>query len=701
MLIKTRLEMVAIMQPEIRTLPSTFFLLVWVSFLIPVGHADTRSHAQEAFERRLLGLIEYISGDYPGAVVDGKVISETEFAEMQEFARTAEESFHTLETPIAHQSEIVAALHDLNLCIAQKCAHDKVLVLTRFLRDEFISAFGISSAPSQRPSFVAGKEIFGQHCASCHGAQGAGDGPLAAGLRPAPRSFYDADYLRHASPFKYYNTLHTGISGTAMLSFESVLTQDQMWSVSFYLMSLHYHQSREASAVTDESAKLWAKLAASDSWLLPPDLGFLARHTNQELQTWLDKGHPTGAKASVLADAALTHLDFLRNFAPYAPQLPIRLGQASSSNFPWDFIQKHIQTAKEQFQAGSYAEANGTLLDAYLEGFENIEALLAVADHSLLLNVERSFSLARSYAAKGQVKEFELAILALEKLVEQAHVKLGQHSQQKEVWGSGDFLSALIIILREGFEAFLIIVALLMIVKNMNAPRARLWIHAGWLLAVVFGLASYVLFEKILKLSGATRESIEAFCTLTASIVLFYTGFWLLSQAEHSRWQKYIKQKTGYAISTQRLWILAGISFLAVFRESCETVLFYSALLSTAQSSYVVLSGFLAGLLILSLFCLAILKFNVRLPLKQFFFTTSLFMVLLSVVLAGKAVNELVAAGYLKATPLNFVPLIDILGLYPLQETFFAQCLVLAIALLLLLKKNFFQAKVLQVKNAN
>ncbi len=691
--------MVAIMQANARILSSAFLCIVF-SLTQALLAGDPQNHATGIAERRLLGLIEYLAGDYSGAVEDGKVINATEYDEMTEFAHTAAESFKNLKNKLAseRQDQISQKLQDLKDCIAEKCAQEKLLGLTHFLRDEFIEGFGISPAPSQKPSFAMGQEVFAQNCVSCHGAQGRGDGPLSPTLNPPPRSFHDIEVMRHASPFKVFNTLNTGITGTQMLSFETILTPEQMWSVSFYVMGLRFQDDKENVVSAEQASKRWTQWASQNPSMLPPDLAFLARHSDEELVTWMTENNVQDAQ-NQHKPGPYFGLGFLRVLAPFAPELALKPGQGPSADSSWDFIRKHIQIAKDQFAAQAYDDATNTLLDAYLEGFEGVEAPLAVIDHALLLTIERTFSIARTYAAKGQRKEFDETIADLLGLLSQAQTRLDEHAHESTGWHSGDFFSALVIILREGFEAFLIIVALLMIVKTMNVPRARIWIHGGWMLALLFGVSAYVLFERVLKISGATRETIEAFCTLAATVVLFYTGFWLLSQAEMSRWQKYIKVKTGQAIDTQRLWILAGISFIAVFRESAETVLFYSALLANAKSSSLVLAGFLAGLLMLFTICFAILKFNVRIPMKQFFFSTSLFMVLLSVVLAGKSVHELIAAGYIKATPMNSLPFVDVLGFYPLQETFLAQCLVLALAAVLLLKKNFIEPRVVRNKS--
>lgn len=663
------------MQWNARIFPIAFFCSL-ISFS-QILFAHSPADPNEASKRRLLGLIEYLSGDYPAAVSDGKIINEGEYQEMKEFSQTAIEIAKNLTPHLSEKAntQIDKALKGIQSCVLEKCTHEKILSITRPLRNTMIEEFQLSRTPSVPPSFELGKMVYMQHCASCHGVQGKGDGPLASTMEPKPSNFQDPSHAQHASPFKVVNTLKTGITGTGMRSFEGVLQEEEMWSVAFYALGMRFHKDSSEN-VKDIANKEWSKRELSQ---LPLDLAFLAGSNDADLEEWVAKNSKDTA----------SEMAFLRAQAPYAD---ILAQDAQADLKILDFVDSKIKESQEKFAQKEFREASELLLDAYLDGFEKVEASLAVVDHNLLLSVERNFSVARSYASKGDAEHYEEIIPQLLELTKQVQIKLKKPHTTDGAWDTTDFISSLVIIVREGFEAFLIIIALLMIVGAFNAPHAKIWIHAGWMSACLFGFIAYFIFEYILKISGSTRESIEAFCTLAATIVLFYTGFWLLSHAEHTRWQKYIKERTNVAVSTQRLWILFGISFIAVFRESAETVLFYSALLSNAKNPYTVFAGFISGLGILFLVCLSILKYHVRLPLKHFFMGTSTFMVGLSIILAGKTVHELIAAGYLKATPLKFLPVVDVLGLYPLMETFLAQCFVIVLTLALVLKRKAAQA---------
>jgi mono/diheme cytochrome c family protein len=73
-----------------------------------------------------------------------------------------------------------------------------------------------------------GRKLFRLNCASCHGDDGRGDGPKAAGLNPHPRNFVEEKFKNGASPLQIYNTLTTGIQGTSMPAFDLIPAEDRM-----------------------------------------------------------------------------------------------------------------------------------------------------------------------------------------------------------------------------------------------------------------------------------------------------------------------------------------------------------------------------------------------------------------------------------------------------------------------------------------
>jgi high-affinity iron transporter len=203
--------------------------------------------------------------------------------------------------------------------------------------------------------------------------------------------------------------------------------------------------------------------------------------------------------------------------------------------------------------------------------------------------------------------------------------------------GSGAYtlFNAALIIIREGVEAALVVAAIIGVLKAMGALDAMRYVHIGWALALVSGILTWVLAQTVLTVSGAHREIIEAFTALLAAMVLFSVSFWLISKAEAKQWQHYIQKKVQEALTTRRVIALVGVSFLAVYREAFETVLFYQALwLQSQNTQKFVIWGFFVGVALLAVTVWIIFKLGMKIPLRLFFGVSSALLYLLAFVFA-------------------------------------------------------------------
>ncbi|MFN2382778.1 MAG: FTR1 family protein [Gemmatimonadota bacterium] len=242
------------------------------------------------------------------------------------------------------------------------------------------------------------------------------------------------------------------------------------------------------------------------------------------------------------------------------------------------------------------------------------------------------------------------------------------------------------LILREGFEALLLCTALAAAaVRRGGRPMARA-IWQGALAAIVASLATAVLVARVLHLADAGREAIEGVTMLLAAGVLFYVSYWLLSKLEVARWMGYLRDQVGTAGSR---WALAGVAFLAVYREGVETVLFYQAL-SGLGAAGPLWAGGLAGIAALAVAGLLIVRFGLKLPTRPLFALTSLLLYYLAIVFAGQGVHELQEAGWFSETAVAGAPRIGWLGVYPTIETLGVQWVLLlaaVIAAIILLRR--------------
>ena len=291
--------------------------------------------------RRLVALLDYLASDYKNAVQDGKVLSEDEYGEMQEFTKRSLELFKQLkEFDNADKAGIEPALKSLASQIQNKADPKSVSEVAKGAKEKLIAAYSIVPYPRRLPTFASGKKLYDENCAQCHGATGKGDGPSRESMNPktpAPANFTDPERIGSLSPFKAFNTSSFGVEGTAMASF-AALAEEQRWQVAFYIFSLRF---------SDDAAKKGAEFVKAKN--LPPDLqtvATLATHSDDEL---LEKLKPV---ASSEGDA-LNVLAYLRR----------GLLETKTSD-PLGVAREYLRESVELYKQGNKEKAYQKAVDA-------------------------------------------------------------------------------------------------------------------------------------------------------------------------------------------------------------------------------------------------------------------------------------------------------------------------------------------------
>jgi high-affinity iron transporter len=258
-----------------------------------------------------------------------------------------------------------------------------------------------------------------------------------------------------------------------------------------------------------------------------------------------------------------------------------------------------------------------------------------------------------------------------------------------------NWLDAFSILLREGMEALLVLIALLAFLdKSGNADR-RVWIWlgaiAGLLMSVVAGFGIQALVSNVAALRS-NKELLEGITGLVAAAMLFYVSYWLHSKSALNAWQGYIREQMTAALETQRLFSLSVLAFLTVFREGGETVLFFLGIApSITQQDLLIGIGAATGLL--TVLTLAMLKLGLKIPLKPFFQITSGLIYYLGFKFLGSSIHALQEANILPIHTIAQLPKIRLLGLYPSWETILPQLLLLIVAIGILLRQRLGQSK--------
>jgi high-affinity iron transporter len=253
--------------------------------------------------------------------------------------------------------------------------------------------------------------------------------------------------------------------------------------------------------------------------------------------------------------------------------------------------------------------------------------------------------------------------------------------------GIADFGLALGILLREGFEAILVIAAIAAYLRRSGHEDRIRAVYLSSILAVVVSFLAALAFQKLFASqteAGQRQELLEGVTMLIAALVLFGVGNWMFSKAEAEAWKSYIEGKVKAAVTGGSAFALSATAFLAVFREGAETILFYQSLLiNEGADKSMIFLGFLVGCVGLAVIFIVIRLGTMKLPLKPFFIGTSVLMLIMSLAFAGGGVKELMEGDVVQVTPFTAfpIPTIDILGLYPYFETLAPQALILAVAI--------------------
>jgi high-affinity iron transporter len=322
-----------------------------------------------------------------------------------------------------------------------------------------------------------------------------------------------------------------------------------------------------------------------------------------------------------------------------------------------------LSESLQAYRQGQTRRAQDLAVSSYLDGFELIEPSLDAVDRSLRVTIEEEMTRYRTMLRDGATPSaVEAQAERLQSLLADAQRALSSGS----LAAGPAFISAFVILLREGLEAVLVVAAIVALLVRAGRRDALPAVHAGWIVALLLGALTWAIASYVVTISGATREVTEGVTALTATVVLLWVGFWMHDKSHAERWAAYLRTRLHGALGRRATWGLAFVSFVAVYREVFETVLFYQALwLQTASNARPALMGGLgAAAVVLALLSWLIIRGSLRLPLGIFFGATSVVLAALAVVLAGKGIRALQEAAMLPIRPIA-VPSLPLLGVYP------------------------------------
>ena len=614
----------------------------------------TAARADDSAVQTTWRLLDYLAVDYPGAVQDGRIVSQLEYDEMREFSSSVVERIAALPDR-SGRAALLTAARDLEAKIARKAPPPEIDREARALAGQLLALYPVPLAPAAVPDVARGATLYAENCAVCHGVDGAARTPAAA-QDPPPIDFTDRTRARERSPFALYQVIGQGLEGTSMQSFTHLPESDR-WALAFRAGQFAYPEG-----LAKQGAVIWNSDAAVRARI--PDLQTLVGLTPATLASQIGEARATAVIAYLRAN----------------PQILAQRAGSGSLATAHELLGRSLAA----YGRGERAQAAELALAAYLDGFEPVEALLGARDAGLVAEVEREMGGLRAAIGRGASQaDVAARVERLQALFTEAETALAPESAS----AASTFLGAFAILLREGLEALLIVVAMITLLIRAERRELLRYVHGGWIAALVGGVATWWAATHFITISGAGRELTEGFGSLLAAVILLFVGVWMHSKAQAGAWQRYVKEKLDRALSRGSAWLLFGLSFVAVYREVFETIIFYAAIGSQGNGA-AMLGGIAVAAVLLALIAWAMLRYSRKLPIAKFFQYSAALIAVLAVVLAGKGFAALQEAGFIGVTPLAGFPRSPILGLYPTVETLGAQ-----VVMVLLLAAGFFRSR--------
>ncbi|MBU8748668.1 FTR1 family protein [Bacillus subtilis] len=247
---------------------------------------------------------------------------------------------------------------------------------------------------------------------------------------------------------------------------------------------------------------------------------------------------------------------------------------------------------------------------------------------------------------------------------------------------------AALIPIREGMEALLVIGALLTMTKKARVTRSSAWIwggaSAGMAVSLAAGIGVTVLFSS--SVFGENNFLLGGVTGVLSAVMLLYVGVWLHRNASMDKWREKINIQKSQALKKRSLLSFALIAFLAVVREGLETVIFFIGLVGKLPLTELI-GGTAAGLIVLVIVGVLMIKLGIRIPLKPFFLLSMAVVLYMCVKFLGTGVHSLQLAGILPSDAESWLPSVSVLGIYPSVYSTIPQMLILLFLLIALVSE--------------
>lgn len=339
----------------------------------------------------------------------------------------------------------------------------------------------------------------------------------------------------------------------------------------------------------------------------------------------------------------------------------------------------YIDEANDFLDAGDYQAASDKIRE-FITIWPSVEIEISTRNGSLYTKIESDMPMIASDLLKSNVDQ-----QAITKQLNtfRTEIELIQGDSDYTIW------DAALILLREGLEALLIILALVSFLNKSGQIKMRKWIYVGAFVGVLLSAIAAILMSTILNSAtiDTNRELMEGYVGLVAAAMMIGVGIWLHSKSSVVSWNRYISKQMGNAISNGSIFAMAMISFLSVFREGAETLVFYAGIAPKMETSQFIL-GIVVALLILAVVAVVLFKASGKIPIHKFFAVATILIYVLAFKIIGVSLHTLQLTDNLSTTIVDGLPVISLIGFYPTVETIIGQSILLVLVAATVLYKK-------------
>lgn len=333
---------------------------------------------------------------------------------------------------------------------------------------------------------------------------------------------------------------------------------------------------------------------------------------------------------------------------------------AKTSDQDVNILNEHLDTAIKNIKNDDLAKSKQAL-QQFIIAWPNVESEISTRNGALYTKIEQKIP---QYA--GQLDEDNKDDIGsqLETLNQEIKSTISKTSYT--------FWDAALILLREGVEALLIIMALLTVTRKSEQTKASKWIVTGSIIGIVLSIALAFIFKAIFENLGSTRELTEGLVGIGSVILMVIVGIWLHSKSNLDSWQNFINKNMDKAMSTGSIVTFGLVAFLSVFREGAETIIFYLGIVGKI-STWSLILGIIVASVILALIAIFFNQITKWIPIHRLFFIMSLFIFILAFKILGVSIHTLQILNIVPQHTINHLPFIDLIGFYPTYETLIPQ----------------------------